>query len=233
MIPGKTHIRWLIRWVLRLLGVSGGVFLLIVLHVVSQFPGDPLPEHTSARPVSREEIRRGLGSNPCGIVFGAAVRGGSEAGPGILRRVQAAADLYHQGSIQTIILTGGKGSQIQESEAAVMQKVAMRLGIDSEDLILEDQATSTWENLAFTKELIGDCSSIVAISDRYHLARIEYLAELQGWGNLRTLPAGRVPLVSFEVRAVVREALGHIYYTLRQYFDIEKYILSVSDFQVI
>ncbi|KKW38419.1 MAG: hypothetical protein UY85_C0032G0013 [Candidatus Peribacteria bacterium GW2011_GWB1_54_5] len=183
MIPGKSHIRWLIRSVLRLLGVSGGVFLLIVLHVVSQFLGD--------------------------------------------------ADSATLGSIQTIILTGGKGSQIQESEAAVMKKVAMRLGIDSEDLILEDKATSTWENLAFTKELVGDCSSIIAISDRYHLARIEYLAELQEWGNLRTLPAGRVPLLSFEVRAVVREALGHIYYTLRQYFDIEKYILSVSDFQVL
>ena len=223
MIPGKTHIRWLIRWVLRLLGVSGGVFLLIVLHVVSQFLGD----------ADSATLRQAQGGTICAVVFGAAVRGGSEAGPGILRRVQAAADLYHQGSIQTIILTGGKGSQIQESEAAVMQKVAMRLGIDSEDLILEDKATSTWENLAFTKELVGDCSSIIAISDRYHLARIEYLAELQGWGNLRTLPAGRVPLLSFEVRAVVREALGHIYYTLREYFDIEKYLSSQSDFQVL
>jgi len=223
MIPGKSHIRWLIRWVLRLLSVSGGVFLLIVLHVVSQFPGD----------ADSATLRQAQGGTICAVVFGAAVRGGSEAGPGITRRVQAAADLYHQGSIQTIILTGGKGSQIQESEAAVMQKVAMRLGIDSEDLRLEDKATSTWENLAFTKELVGDCSSIIAISDRYHLARIEYLAELQEWGNLRTLPAGRVPLVSFEVRAVVREALGHIYYTLRQYFDIEKYVSSVSDFQVL
>ena len=228
MIPGKSHIRWLIRWVLRLLSVSGGVFLLIVLHVVSQFPGDDVM-------VSRhgERSRTTNHDNPCAVVFGAAVRGGSEAGPGITRRVQAAADLYHQGSIQTIILTGGKGSQIQESEAAVMKKVAMRLGIDSEDLLLEDQATSTWENLAFTRELVGDCSSIIAISDRYHLARIRYLAELQGWGNLRTLPAGRVPLLSFEVRAVVREALGHIYYTLRQYLAIEKYLSSQSDFQVL
>lgn len=217
MIPGKTHIRWLLTWMLRLICVGGGAFLLIVMHVVSNFPGNSSVMVSSVEP-----------DTACALVFGAAVHRGSTAGPGITRRVETAAELYHQGSFKTIILTGGKGSEKQDSEAEVMKKVAMRLGIDSESIILEDKAKSTWENLSFSKELVGECSKVIGISDRYHLSRIKYLAELQEWGNLRTLPATRVPPLHFELRAVTREALGHIYYTLRQYFDIEKYITPVS-----
>jgi len=221
MIPGRTHIRWLLTWVLRFLGVGLGVFLLIVMHVVWNMRGD------SSVMVSSDEP-----DTACALVFGAAVHRTSVAGPGITRRVEKAAELYRQGSVQTIILTGGKGSAMQESEAAVMKKVAMRLGIDSEDIILEEKATSTWENLLFTRELVGECSEVIGISDRYHLSRIKYLAELQEWGNLRTLPASSVPSLHFELRAVAREALGHMYYTLREYFDIEKYVTSLSQWDV-
>ena len=104
----------------------------------------------------------------------------------------------------------------------------MRLGIDDEDIILEENAKSTWENLTLTRSLAGDCRTVVAISDRYHLSRIRYLAFLQEWGNLRTLPAIEVPPFAFEARAVLRETFGHIYYRLRQHYDIEKYITSLS-----
>ena len=183
-----------------------------MIYVVSQFRGDNnviLSDPSEAKIVSKDN--RG---GECAIVFGAAVHKGSVAGPGIIRRVETAGDLYNEGRVQTIIFTGGKGSEIHDSEALVMKRVAMRLGVDSEDIILEDQAKSTWENLLFTKNLIGECSSVVGISDRYHLARIKYLAYIQEWGNIRTLPAERVPGPLFELKAVAREALGLIYYTV-------------------
>ncbi|PIQ76559.1 hypothetical protein COV83_02505, partial [Candidatus Peregrinibacteria bacterium CG11_big_fil_rev_8_21_14_0_20_49_14] len=150
----------------------------------------------------------------CAVVFGAAVHKGSVPGPGITRRVETAVDLYNKGKVKTIFLTGGKGSEELESEAAVMQKVAMRMGVDPADIVLEDQARSTWENLQLTAPLVADCTSIVGISDRYHLARIAFLADMQGWGNFRTLPAKRVPNPLFETRAAFREALGIVYYSL-------------------
>lgn len=198
MIPGLTHIRWLARRGLELSLFCAVVLVCIALYVVSQFSGD-----TVEFPVD------------CVVVFGAAVHKGSVAGPGITRRVETAVDLYNEGKVKTIVLTGGKGSEELESEAAVMQKVAMRMGVDPADIVLEEQARSTWENLERTAPLVADCTSVVGISDRYHLARIAYLADMQGWGNFRTLPATRVPNPLFEVRAAFREALGIVYYSLR------------------
>lgn len=216
MIPGRTHLLWLERRALEVLRVGVAVYLLLVAHVLVYFPGDQV-----AFPVE------------CAVVFGAAVRSQGVAGPGIERRVEAAAVLYNEGKVGRLFLTGGKGSAEQPSEAAVMQRVAMRLGVAPEDITLEDQARSTWENIEFTYPKAADCTSVIGISDRYHLARIEYLAERLGWEDFRTLPAGRVPPREFEARAVAREALGFVYYTLREYIPIEKYLRPESDFAIL
>tara|TARA_Y100000310_G_scaffold339156_1_gene430962 strand:- start:874 stop:1545 length:672 start_codon:yes stop_codon:yes gene_type:complete len=215
MIPSSKQIRWLLRWVFRLALAVFFVLAVLMLYVVSQFDGTGWEGDKLVIP-SSDEGRQAQGNTftagGCAIVFGAAVHRGSTPGPGINRRTETAAGLYHEGELETIILTGGKGSAKLDSEAEVMRRVAMRLGVDPSDIVIEDQAKSTWENLLNTKNLVGDCSTVIGISDRYHLARIQYLAKLQKWEDLRTLPATRGPGFLFEMRAVVREALGLVYY---------------------
>jgi vancomycin permeability regulator SanA len=158
----------------------------------------------------------------CGIVFGAAVRRdydslgnvvGTSAGPGISRRMETAIDLYKQNMIKTLYVTGGKGDRDVQSEAAVMRHYAIAKGVLPEDIVVEEQARSTWDNLVYTKPLLKDCETVIAISDRYHLARIEFLAYKMGW-DLQILPSAWKPTVAFEVRSVVREAFGILYYMI-------------------
>ncbi|MDD3897202.1 MAG: YdcF family protein [Candidatus Peribacteraceae bacterium] len=149
----------------------------------------------------------------CGIVFGAAVRFDGTAGPSSLRRVQTAATLYRDGQIERIFMTGGRGEGMRFSEAEVMSSVALEEGVDPAAIVLEENARSTWENLLFVKPLVEDCSSTVAISDGYHLARIRLLAQKQGWGTLQTYPAEEHPPLRDAVRNIVREVLGLGYYT--------------------
>ena len=158
----------------------------------------------------------------CGVVFGAAVqplRDGSgrviasQAGPAILRRVQTAADLYRQGLLKEIFLTGGKGEGMRLSEAEVMRRVALRDGVKAQSVILESQSRSTRENIAFTKPLTGSCVSIVAISDDYHLARITLLAWENHW-SIRTTPSSTRAPAAFEAWSIAREVAGIVYESL-------------------
>jgi uncharacterized SAM-binding protein YcdF (DUF218 family) len=64
----------------------------------------------------------------------------------------------------------------------------------------------------YSRPLIADCETIVGISDGYHLARIRYLAELQGWGTLSTFPADSPPHGKFLLRSVLREIFAMVYY---------------------
>lgn len=147
----------------------------------------------------------------CGLVFGAAVHRSDDPGPGIMRRTTTAARLVREGNVERLILSGGRGTTSVESEAAVMRGVAMRKGIDPEVITLEEESTSTWENLVHSRPLVADCVSIVGISDRYHLARIQYLAARQGWGTLPVYPADTPPDDLFLWKSVIREVFAMFY----------------------
>ena len=152
----------------------------------------------------------------CGLVFGTAVwpvynASGeittSAAGPGIERRVTAAVDLVKKGSLHRLILSGGKGEGNQKSEAEVMRDVAIAQGILRGDITVEDRSRSTWENLHYSRPLTSGCSSVVAISDGYHLARIALHAHMQEFA-LTTYPAEARPSELFLLKSSLREAVG-------------------------
>lgn len=170
----------------------------------------------------------------CAIVFGAAVGSRGTASPAIARRVGAAAELWKAGKVETLILTGGKGDSWQLSEAAVMRQEAIRDGVDGRDIVIEDAARSTKENLANSRPLVDErCETVVGVSDRYHLARIRFLAKRAGWGSLPTHGADEpdVPMKSpwtSHARSVMRELAAYLYYafgadhflTLDEYDDV-------------
>lgn len=69
-----------------------------------------------------------------------------------------AAELYHQGYAPKILFTGGQGRNtlgvLKETEADRFARVAMECGVPDEDIIREDKATNTKENIDFTRALL-------------------------------------------------------------------------------
>jgi vancomycin permeability regulator SanA len=150
----------------------------------------------------------------CALVFGAAVAG-NQPGPAITRRVSTAAALYRAKKVTTLFLSGGRGEGNRQSEALVMKREALKQGVDEKDIVLEDQSHSTWENILYSKNLTSHCSSVVGISDGYHLARIELIAKRQGWGELQTFPSDIRPPTDSELKSVHREVFAYVFYLLR------------------
>jgi uncharacterized SAM-binding protein YcdF (DUF218 family) len=173
---------------------SGLAVLGVFLFVVSHFSGD------ARLPVD------------CALVFGAAVQPlyssgrviDSQAGPAILRRVKAASDLYREGLVKRLYVSGGKGEGMLQSEAEVMRRLAVQEGVKPGDIVKEDHSRNTEENLAFARPLMKPCQTVVGVSDRYHLARIGLIARNMGW-EVETYPAQQHAVFSFEAWSVVRE----------------------------
>lgn len=171
------------------------VYLMSVVAVILHFSGN------AAFPVE------------CVVVFGAAVREGDEAGPGIYRRVETAVHLLKEGSIEKLFLSGGVGEGNALSEARVMRDLAIEMGADPKVISLEEHATSTWQNINFVRSYLEDCDGIVGISDRYHLARIRLTSILLDV-PMEVYPAERHAGYAFEGIAVFREALGILIYLI-------------------
>ena len=147
----------------------------------------------------------------CGVVFGSAVQERRGVSPGELR-TETAVRLLKEEKITRLIFTGGAGERSNGlSEARLMRNTALRLGVSPEVIVMEEGAQSTWQNIKFIQPFIRNCASVVAISDRYHLARIRFAAWRQGL-DMMVHPADRVANPVFEIRSILREAVGVLVY---------------------
>ena len=80
------------------------------------------------------------------------------------------------------VLSGGQGTDEPITEAECMYRELVSLGIDPKRILLEDEATSTWENLKFSLDLIEEKTGqrptkIGVVSSEYHLFRASLFAK--------------------------------------------------------
>lgn len=83
-----------------------------------------------------------------------------------------------------VIVTGGQGPGENMTEALAMEKYLINNGIEAERIIKEDKATSTNENIKFTKEILIRTTGrsdykIMIVTNDFHLMRAKMLAERQ------------------------------------------------------
>ncbi|MGN0158329.1 MAG: YdcF family protein [Brotaphodocola sp.] len=124
------------------------------------------------------------------IVLGSQLHN-KEPGKVLKIRLDKAAEYARENPDTYLILSGGKQKKKKETEteAQVMKQYLMEKGIPEDQLLLEERSTSTAENLAFCKELMGERSTTARIgilTSNFHLYRAQMIAKKQGmeriWG---------------------------------------------------
>ena len=96
-------------------------------------------------------------------------------------RICAAYEYAQEHPDTILILSGGQGTDEPITEAECMFRELFWLGIDLDRLWIEDMATSTWENLNYSLELIEKetgvrPAKIGVLSSEYHLFRASLFA---------------------------------------------------------
>ena len=157
------------------------------------------------------------------LVLGAKVR---NDGPSVslMDRIKATSAYMEAHPDVIAIVSGGKGPDEPITEAQCMFEQLVNLGIDPERIWLEDQATSTWENLHFAMNLIEEKTGqrpekIGLLSSEYHLFRAKIFARACGVEAVG-IPA-RTSRISQMVNHFMREVAGVWHYIILggQYHD--------------
>ena len=157
------------------------------------------------------------------LVLGAKVR---NDGPSVslMDRIRAAAAYMEAHPDVIAVVSGGKGADEPMTEAQCMYEELVKLGIDPNRIWLEDQATSTWENLHFALNLIEAKTGlrpdkIGLLSSEYHLFRAKMFARECGVEAVG-IPA-RTSRLSQMVNHFMREVAGVWHYIILggQYYD--------------
>lgn len=137
------------------------------------------------------------------IVLGAQVRG-TRITNSLMRRLDCAYQylMEHQGTIA--VVSGGQGKGEAVSEADAMAENLIVRGIAPERILREDQSTSTWENLKFSAEYIGDITQPAAlVTNNFHVFRSLLIGKQVGYTCLEGIAATSNPVLF--VNYMVRE----------------------------
>ena len=99
----------------------------------------------------------------------------------LIDRLDLAFNLYRKNKNAKLILTGGTIGKNSISEASAMSNFLLESGVPNDDIVLENEATSTFENIKFTRELIQDKSKKVAlVTSDFHISRALVISKNMG-----------------------------------------------------
>ncbi len=121
------------------------------------------------------------------------------------RVAERAAELYLQNYAPIIIFSGGTGERTPEmwknSEAEVFTKIAIKMGVPKEQILLENKSANTGENIQFTYNLIQQKNlhfkKIILVQTPY-MERRTYATFMAQWPNKNTKFTVTSPQFSFQ-----------------------------------
>jgi SanA protein len=117
--------------------------------------------------------------NHVGLVLGTSHRmrdGGPN--PWFHRRMQAAAELYHAGRVNYLLLSGDNAT-VSYNEPRVMRQALLELGVDSAHIAMDHAGFRTLDSVVRAREVFGQ-NSFTVVSQRFQTERAVYIA--RHWG---------------------------------------------------
>ena len=147
----------------------------------------------------------------CLIILGAGIYG-EYPSITLVSRLDAALEyMQSRGSVQ-IIVSGGQGPGETITEAEAMFRYLTRRGVDESNVWKEDASTNTWENLAFSFELMKTKgmdpadAKIAIVTNEFHLYRAKHIAGTLGAGAIGV--AAQTPYLGLRILYHCREAVA-------------------------
>lgn len=228
----KSPIDWQVRFIkfykvtrrriIKLGAIALAIYLLIFYTPLVWFLASPLK---ISQPPEKAD---------CIVVFAGGVGESGKAGQGYEERVQYGVELYKKGFAKHLIFSSGYMYIFKEP--VVMEALAVSLGVPKNAIILEDKASSTYENVKFTRNILSEkgWDEILLVSSPYHMRRVFLVAKkITPEINIiyTPVPNGRFykhGINTFgkkvwkqvgvqQIRALIHEYLAIIYYWYKQY----------------
>ncbi len=127
------------------------------------------------------KLNKKEGRNGLGVVLGAAVWHNDQPSPIFKGRIEKAYQLYRDGEITKIQLTGSNApGEMTEAKSAYNYLISM--GMPKKGLRIEEKTTTTLEQIRYIRNHLSTDRrhKIILISDQFHLTRILAMCDFYG-----------------------------------------------------
>lgn len=195
-------VRFRLRLLLLAIGASLLPFLLVGFVAVRTYSY----RYTDLASVPAERVA---------IVFGAGVRPDGRLTRILSDRVNAAIELYKQGRVQKLLMTGDNSSATYD-EVTAMQNFALARGVPADDITLDYAGFSTYESCYRSRAIFG-VERAVLVTQRFHLARAVYTCRTLG---VKAVGLGTQDWGAYRETLLVRYTLRESLATLKAIWEL-------------
>ena len=139
------------------------------------------------------------------IVLGAKVNG-TEVSKTLKLRLDKDIEYYNKHKDINIIVSGGQGNNEDITEALAMKNYLVSNGVNINNIIEENKATTTLENIMYSKKILDNMNhkgKVLIVTSDYHLLRGRFIASMLGIEN--------------EGLCSISSISGRLYYMIREY----------------
>lgn len=112
-------------------------------------------------------------ARPVALVLGAGLRRDGHPSMLLARRLDIAADLYHRGTVDAVLVSGA------DQEPVAMRRYLLAAGVPDTKIVGDDAGFRTWDSCVRAREVYGVRSAIV-VTQRFHLPRAVVLCTAAG-----------------------------------------------------
>jgi uncharacterized SAM-binding protein YcdF (DUF218 family) len=151
------------------------------------------------------------------IVLGAAVYGDVPT-PVFAARIDHAINLYREGRVKRLLLTGGRSPEDRLTEAEAAAAYARARGVPPAAILLERQSRTTRQNLENARQVLGDAADapVLIVSDPLHMRRAMAIAAAVGFdAEASPTPTSRYRSLATRLPFLAREVwFMHLHWVL-------------------
>lgn len=156
---------------------------------------------------------KATGNEKAIIVLGAGLNG-EQVSDLLRRRLSAALDEWRQNPTAVIVVSGGQGEKEAVPEAIAMQRWLLANGVPADKILLEQQSTSTEENLLFSMAILEEYGiaaeePVAIVTNAFHCYRAKQYALRIGYTHVTTVAASIHPL--YVLPSYTREIAAILY----------------------
>lgn len=156
-------------WPILLVGLAGiMIAVAMTTYMLVQVGHGAIYHELSAVPDSAGRVA---------VVFGAALRAGQPSDV-LSDRILSAVDLYRAGKVEKLLLSGDNRF-IDYNEPVAMQELALKNGVDAEDIVL-DYAGRRTHDTCYRAAHIFEVKNAILVTNAFHLPRAMFICRAAG-----------------------------------------------------
>lgn len=150
----------------------------------------------------------GLPHRRVAIVLGAGIYTDGTPTPMLADRVDGAVELYRQGNVDHLLLTGDNGTATND-EPIAMRGLAVAAGVPAADITLDFAGFSTKDSCARARSIFG-VDEAVEVTQDFHVDRAVYLCRAVGIDTVGYVPPASAGAAGTHPELVARDVLAAV-----------------------